>query len=164
MAEPEIVARTGWTSGELSVGIGRTAPRGPYHLVTLLIGVNNQFRGLDIEEYRTEFEALLQQAVVFAGDQPSRVIVVSIPDWSVTPFAEGRGRTRIATEVDLFNAVNREESARAGAMYVDITAVSRKAGTDPTLLADDGLHPSGKMYEEWTDLVLPVARAILAAP
>ena len=161
IAEPRIIARTGWTTGALSAGIDSAGPGGPYDLVTLLIGVNNQFRGLSAEGYRVELAALLQRAVEFAGAEPSRVIVLSIPDWGVTPYAGGADRARIATEIDLFNTVKRQETARIGAIYVDITLTSRLAQTDPAMLARDGLHPSGKMYEEWTTLILPVARAIL---
>ena len=164
IAEPEIIARTGWTTGQLLAAIDAASPRGPYDLVTLLIGVNNQFRGLDVDDYRVELAELLQQAVVLAGGKPSRVVVLSIPDWGVTPFAEGADRSQIAREIDLFNAVKREETSVAGVAYVDITPISREALTEPSLLADDGLHPSGEMYRDWTDLVLPVALQLLAAP
>ena len=115
VAEPEIVARTGWTTQELSVAIDASDLHESYQLVTLLIGANNHFRGLDVEEYRAEFITLLQRAVAFAGDEPSHTIVLSIPDWSVTPFAQGRNRAQIAGEIDLFNAVNMEEATRIGA-------------------------------------------------
>ncbi|HWW60274.1 MAG TPA: SGNH/GDSL hydrolase family protein [Thermoanaerobaculia bacterium] len=157
---PEIIAKTGWTTDELNSAIDAANPRGPYRLVTLLIGVNNQYRGRDVEQYRGEFTALLQRAIGFAGGDAKRVIVVSIPDWGVTPFAEGRDRAKIAAEIDRYNAVNREETSRAGARYVDITPVSRRA--DPSLVAGDGLHPSAAQYAEWTKLILPVARAIAA--
>ena len=107
IAEPEIIARTGWTTGELSLAIDQAAPQGPYELVTLMVGVNNQFRGREIEEYWEEFGALLQRAVGFAGGNPSRVIVLSIPDWGATPFGEGRDLVQISTEIDLFNSANR---------------------------------------------------------
>ena len=164
MAEPEIIARTGWTAKELSLAIDDANPHGPYDLVTVMIGVNDQVRGRDVEEYRAEFEVLLQRAVVFAGGDPSRVIILSIPDWSVTPFAEGRDRLQISAEIELFNAVNRNESRRVGVRYVDITPISREAETNPKFLADDQLHPSGGMYAAWTDLILPEARAILKKP
>lgn len=159
LAEPEIVATTGWTTGELSAGIDQADPRGTYDLVSLLIGVNNQYRGRDIEEYRVQFRALLERAIAFAGGDADRVLVLSIPDWGVTPFAKEKeeDRSRIAAEIDRFNAVNREETARFGARYLDITAVSRKAAADHTLLAADGLHPSGTMYRTWADLAFPVA-------
>jgi lysophospholipase L1-like esterase len=156
VAEPEIVARTGWTTDELDAAIDEAAPRGPYGLVSLLIGVNNQYRGGPESIYRTQFAALLRRAVGFAGGDASRVVVLSIPDWGVTPFAEGRDRVKIASEIDRYNAINREETSRAGARYVDITPVSR--GNDPALVAGDGLHPSGKQYAEWVKLIAPAAR------
>jgi lysophospholipase L1-like esterase len=164
VAEPEIVARTGWTTDELASGIDAVQPRGPFDLVTLLIGVNNQYRGRSTSEYREEFRALLARAVVFAGAQPDRVVVLSIPDWSVTDFAAGRDRARIAREIDDFNTINREEALHGGARYVDVTAISRRAAHETGLTASDGLHPSGAMYEEWTRVVLPVATAIVARP
>ena len=164
VGEPEIVARTGWTTGELASGIAAAAPRGPFALVSLLIGVNDQYRGGQPADYRTGFAALLRRAIAFAGGEPGRVIVLSIPDWSVTPFAAGSGRDlpRIAGEIRRFNANNREETGRAGARYVDITPVSQRALGDGSLLATDGLHPSAAMYAEWARLALPAATAALA--
>lgn len=164
VADPQIIARTGWTTDELSLAIDSRNPQGPYELVSLLIGVNNQYRGRDAAEYRAEFTVLLARAVGFAGGDASRVIVLSIPDWSVTIFAEGQDRARIAAEIDVYNAINREETARAGARYVDVTAQSRAAGADPDFLADDGLHPSGRSYTEWARVALPAALAALGAP
>jgi lysophospholipase L1-like esterase len=159
--EPRIIARTGWTSGELSAAIQQENPQGTYQLVSLLIGVNNQYRGLDIEEYRSQFRGLLEQAIDFAGGEASRVIVLSIPDWSVTPFAASRDRALIAGEIDRFNRVNRQETENLSARYVDVTPISRQAATDRSLVAEDGLHPSGKMYEAWVRLALPEALAAL---
>lgn len=162
VAEPEIIATTGWTTDELSAGIERVNPQGPFELVSLLIGVNNQYRGRSVDEYRAEFVTLLNRAVNFAGGEPQRVLVLSIPDWGVTPFAKPEDRTRIASEIDAFNAVNREETARAGARYVDVTPISRRAADEPNLIASDGLHPSGQMYAEWAKLALLEACAALA--
>jgi lysophospholipase L1-like esterase len=162
LAEPQIVAQTGWTTDELMAGIETAESHGPFDLVSLLIGVNNQYRGRSQAEYRQQFATLLQQAVSFARDQPHRVIVLSIPDWSVTPFAAGRDRDQIAAEIDAFNAINRIETERLGAHYVDITPTSRQAQTNPELTAEDGLHPSGQMYAAWVELVLPVARRAVA--
>ena len=159
IGEPLIIAKTGWTTDELNAAIDAADPEGPYRLVTLLIGVNNQYRGRSAEEYRTQFVDLLNRAIGFAGGDAKKVIVVSIPDWGVTPFAEGRDRAKIATEIDRYNAINREETAKAGARYVDITPISR--GNDPALVAGDGLHPSGKQYTEWMKLILPEAREAL---
>jgi lysophospholipase L1-like esterase len=156
LGEPQIIAKTGWTTDELNTAIDAADPHGPYELVTLLIGVNNQYRGRDAEQYRGELAALLQRAIGFAGGDAMRVVVVSIPDWGVTPFAEGRDRAKIGSEIDRYNAVAREETTRAGAHYVDITPISR--GNDAALVAGDGLHPSGKQYGEWVKLVPRVPR------
>jgi lysophospholipase L1-like esterase len=166
VGDPEIVAVTGWTVRELSHGIDAAAPRGPFGLVTLLIGVNDQFRGRDPETYRPDFVAMLRRAIGFAGGRADHVVVLSIPDWSVTPFAEksGREQGKIAAEIDRFNQINREETARAGARYVDVTPTSRKAATDRSLIAGDGLHPAPAMYGEWARLALPAAAAALGAP
>ncbi len=161
--DPIVIAQTGWTTAELSAGIDRANPTGSHDLVSLLIGVNNQYRGLDVEAYRREFVALLERAIRLAGRDPSRVVVLSIPDWSVTRYAAGRDRATIATDIDRFNAINREEAGRSGARYVDVTPISRAASTDSPFIASDGLHPSGKMYAEWAGLALPAARAALAA-
>ena len=159
MEDPLIIATTGWTTDELATGIAQRNPQGPFDLVSLLIGVNNQYRGRDLPEYRQEFVSLLEQAIALAGGQPQRVIVLSIPDWGVTPFAANRHRETVSGEINAFNAVNAEEAARVGARYVDITPISRQGAADPDLLAGDGLHPSGKMYTAWTELVLPEALA-----
>ena len=156
-----IIARTGWTTDELWEGIQARGVNPSYDLVSLLIGVNNQYRGLDIEEYRTQFVFLLDKSIEYAGGDAHRVIVLSIPDWGVTPFAAGRDLGQIAAEIDRFNVVNREETERAGAQYVDVTPVSREAVNDPSLIAGDGLHPSGKMYAAWAELALPAALDIL---
>jgi lysophospholipase L1-like esterase len=159
--EVTLIARTGWTTDELWQGIQAREFNPPYDLVSLLIGVNNQYRGLDIDEYREEFIFLLNKAIEYAGGDAKRVIVLSIPDWGVTPFAKSRDSKKIATEINLFNSVNREESEKAGVYYVDITPDSRKAVTDSALIAADGLHPSGKMYAEWAELAYPEVLNIL---
>jgi lysophospholipase L1-like esterase len=161
VGDPRIIAKTGWTTDELDAAIDRENPQGPFDIVSLLIGVNNQYRGRNEEEYRIQFGRLLQRAIGFTGNTASHVFVFSIPDWGVTPFAEGRDREKIAREIDLFNTINREETNRAGAQYVDITPISRRAAHDPSLIASDGLHPSGKMYREWTTLAVPAVLAVL---
>jgi lysophospholipase L1-like esterase len=161
LAEPRIIARTGWTTDELMAEIERQQPQGPFDLVSLLIGVNNQYRGRSSDEYRRQFRQLLRTAIAYAGGHPAHVIVLSIPDWSVTPFAAGYQRAAIAAALDRFNAINRQETAQAGARYVDITPVSRQALQDATFIATDGLHPSGKMYTQWVELVLPTALAAM---
>lgn len=162
--DPLIIARTGWTTDELNDAIDAANPAGTYDLISLLIGVNNQYRGRSAEEYRGEFKALLQRATAFAGGKSSHVIVLSIPDWGVTPFAEGRDRAAIAREIDQFNSINKEESRKAGALYVDVTPVSRLAPGDPALVAPDGLHPSGRMYLEWVRLAYPLVKELLNQP
>lgn len=161
IADPQIIGRTGWTTDELSSAIDAAKPNGPYALVTLLIGVNNQYRGRDAEQYRKEFAALLERAIAFAGGDPKRVVVVSIPDWGVTPYAAGRDRRQIAVEIDHFNAINAAETKRAGARYADVTPVSRHAATDPSLVAPDGLHPSAAMYAQWVTVIAPRAEEAL---
>lgn len=153
---PLIVAQTGWTTGELINGINNARIDGKYDLVSLLIGVNNQYRGLDTAEFRTGFKELLSRALAFADGNPHGVVVLSIPDWGVTPFAEGRNRELIAAEIDAFNAIKKEETEKKGIVFVDITEISRMAGNDSTLLTADGLHPSAKMYGLWVDCVLPL--------
>lgn len=152
-----IIARTGWTTDDLWQAIQQRKVQPPYDLVSLLIGVNNQYRGYDINEYRKQFVLLLNESIEYAGGDPDHVIVLSIPDWGVTPFAYGLDTTQIANDIDAFNAVNREESEKANVHYVDITPVSRTALNDPALIAQDGLHPSGRMYTEWAKLTLPEA-------
>ena len=153
--EVTIIARTGWTTDELWEGMQDVKIDPPYEVVSLLIGVNNQYRGRDVEEYREGFIFLLHKAIEYAGGDPNRVIVLSIPDWGVTPFAGNRDSNKIAVEINQFNAVNEEESKKAGAHYVNVTRSSREAVTDSSLIASDGLHPSGKMYSEWAKLALP---------
>jgi len=159
VAEPEIIARTGWTTSELDAAIDEREPEGPYALVSLLIGVNDQYRGYDVAGYEPEFRALLERAIGFAGGEPERVLVLSIPDWGATPFASGRDRAAIAAEIDAFNAVNARVTAELGAHYVDVTAASRSDGSD--LVASDGLHPSARQYAIWACLARPAAAAAL---
>ena len=156
-----IIARTGWTTDELWQGIQAQTVEPPYDLVSLLIGVNNQYRGRSLAEYREGFVFLLNKAIEYAGGDVDRVLIFSIPDWGVTPFASGRDAEKIAAEIDAFNQVNLEESQKAGVHYVDVTPVSRQALTDQSLIASDGLHPSGSMYAQWASLALPIALDVL---
>lgn len=159
--EPTIIATTGWTTDELDAAIDRAAPQGPYDLVSLLIGVNDQYRGRPLEETRPRFVKLLRRAIGFAGDRPGRVLVLSVPDWGVTPFAKGRDAAQVAREIDALNAMEQEEATKAGARWLDVTATSRLAATDGSLLAPDGLHPSAAMYGRWAADARPLARAAL---
>ncbi|MCK9519202.1 MAG: SGNH/GDSL hydrolase family protein [Dehalococcoidia bacterium] len=159
--EPEVLAQTGWTTDELDAAIDAAAPRGPFELVSLLIGVNNQYRGRPVEEYREEFRTLLQRTITFAGGDARRVFVMSIPDWGVTPFAEGRDRKRIAAEIDAFNLVARDEAKAAGVAYIEVTAFTREIGGDESYLVADRLHYSGKAYRVFAEAALPTALAAL---
>ncbi len=154
--EVTIIARTGWTTSELWEGIQKVNVEPPYELVSLLIGVNNQYRGYDANIYREEFVFLLNKSIEYAGGNVDRVFVFSIPDWGVTPFATGQDRERISAEINLFNSINHEEAEKAGVHYVDITPISREAVSQLNLIAADGLHPSGEMYVQWAEAALPV--------
>jgi lysophospholipase L1-like esterase len=164
VGDPRIIATTGWTTDELDAAITAAEPLGAHDFVTLLIGVNNQYRGRDVEEYRTQFAALLWRAIGFAGNRPDRVLVLSIPDWGVTPFAaqSGRDEAQIARELEAYNAAAQAVCRLRDVAFVDITGVSRARGAEPAMLADDGLHPSAAMYTEWTRLAFPVAHRLLA--
>ena len=155
--EVTIIAHTGWTTDELWQGMQAAKLEPLYDLVSLLIGVNNQYRRYDINEYHEQFVFLLNKSIEHAGGNQNRVIVLSIPDWGVTPFASGQDRGQIAKEINEFNLVNREESEKAGVHYVDVMPSSREASNDISLIASDGLHPSGKMYSEWARLAYPEA-------
>ena len=161
VAPPEIVAVTGWTVAELADGIDQARPQGPFDLVTLLVGVNDQYRGGSARAYRAEIGPMLDRAVAFAGGRPGRVVAVSIPDWGVTPFgaADARGPARIADEVDAFNAVARAQAAARGVAWVDVTRLSRQHGDR---VVADGLHPDARAYATWTDRIGPAVRAALA--
>lgn len=156
-----IIARTGWTVDELWQGIQVNPPEGSYDLVTLLIGVNDQYRGYPADGYSEDFRFILEKAIEYAGGNPDKVIVLSIPDWGVTPFAATRDTEQIAGQIDEFNAINFEETKDAGARYVDVTEISRMARDDVDLITNDRLHPSGKMYAMWVEKISPVVREIL---
>lgn len=154
MGDPKIIATTGWTTEELGEAIAESELRPPYDLVSLLIGVNDQYRGYDIDNYPKNFRYLLEKAIALAGDTPAKVVVLSIPDYSVTPFAREKNPSKIARELENYNSINKSISDSLGVYYVDITPISRDAESDTTLLAPDGLHPSGKMYRLWAEQTL----------
>ncbi|RZA32127.1 MAG: SGNH/GDSL hydrolase family protein [Lysobacteraceae bacterium] len=171
--DPRIIARTGWTTSELDAAIGseleaaaagEAAPLAGFDLVSLLIGVNDQYREHSVEQYSTGFAGLLDRAIGFAGGARERVLVLSIPDWGVTPFARAAGRdaSLVGARIDAFNARARGICLQRGVAFVDITAASREHGADPAMLAEDGLHPSQAAYAAWTRLALPWARAAVA--
>lgn len=152
---PLIIARTGWTTDELMAELDRRQIANTFDLVSLLIGVNNQYRGRPVSQFRTELVRLIDRAIQYAGGDTSRVFLVSIPDWGVTPFATGRDRAQIASEINAYNEVIRQEAEARNILFFNITDISRLAATDNSLLADDRLHPSGKMYRMWVELMLP---------
>jgi len=153
---PTIIATTGWTTGDLIAGIANAnIANDKYQIVSLLIGVNDQYDDLTQDHYRTNFIQLLHTAINFAGGDSTRVFVLSIPDYGVTPFGKGR-QSYVSSQIDQFNAINKQESFKAGVNYLDITGISREAATDLTLVASDGLHPSGTMYTLWVDQLAPM--------
>ncbi len=157
---PDIIARTGWTTDELLSAIERKNPPNTYDLVSLLIGVNNQYRGYSQETYRKEFEILLKIAIQKAKGNKSRVFVLSIPDYGVTPFAKNSDVAKIAKEIDEFNHINKALSQQYGVKYFDITPISQEAKDNPQLIAEDHLHPSGLMYQKWIALILQEVKAM----
>ena len=161
VGDAHIVARTAWTTDELSDAIVAEGPTGPFDLVTLLVGVNDQYRGRPVQSFATEFVRLVRRAKRFAGNRASRTIVVSIPDWGSTPYADGRDRALISGEIAAYNDRAREMAEAAGVRWVDVTEISRAMLTDPTLVAVDGLHPTGAMYRRWAEHILPSALAAL---
>lgn len=150
-----IVAKTGWTTDELATAMEKATLTSKYDYVSLLIGVNNQYRGRSVENFREEFTQLLDRSIALSGENKEKVFVLSIPDWGVTPFAEGRNRNQIAQEIDRYNTAIAEVCRNYEVAYFDITSISRKATTSPNLIAQDGLHPSGIMYAQWVEIVLP---------
>lgn len=159
-SDPDIIATTGWTTADLLTAMQNTKFNHTYHVVTLLIGVNNQYQGRSKAEYSLEFTELVKRSITLAGGNPTHVIVLSIPDYSVTPFAQGLNTTYIAAQIDSFNAINKVVSQDYKLHYLDITGESRKAASDPTLIASDGLHFSGKEYAVWAGLLEPLIKEI----
>ena len=162
--DPRIIATTGWTTDELSAAMDVAEPLGDWDFVTLLAGVNNQYRGRGLDEYRAQFEALLHRAIVLAGGRCERVMVLSIPDWGVTRFGaeSGRDLAAVSRELDAFNDAARALCARHGVAFVDIAPVSRTRGGEPGMQAADGLHPSAEMHALWLQAALPVAQRLLS--
>lgn len=158
---PDIIARTGWTTAELQDAIKAANNTKTYDLVSLLIGVNNQYRGQSVDRYRTEFRNLLQTAIRFAGNRPARVVVLSIPDWGKSPYANGRNQEQIANEIDVFNTTAQEECDKAGISFVDITPLTRQAAGDASQFANDGLHYSGRQMKQWAEKARPTVEAML---
>ena len=157
---PIMVAKTGWTTSELYTAIESSNLNNEYDIVTLLIGVNNQYRGKPIQEFTDEYKMLLQKAISLAGNKRSHVLALSIPDWSVTPFAEGRDKKKIADEINSFNTIVKSISCSSEVPFIDITTEYRARSVDPSFIAQDRLHPSGKEYQAWS---VKIAEAIAIA-
>jgi len=162
VANPDIIARTGWTTAELQEAIKSSGNQKTYDLVSLLIGVNNQYRGQSQDRYRTEFRELLHTAIRFADGHARHVFVLSIPDWGASPYAQGRNQKQIADAIDAFNAIARQECQAVGIAFIDITLLTRQAAGDDTQFASDGLHYSGQQMRQWADMALPVAKKLLS--
>jgi len=156
MRELVMIARTAWTTDELHDAIDAAPPTGKFELVTLMVGVNDQYRDRALAEFEAEFEGVLRRALSFTR-RPSHLIALSIPDWGAAPFADGRDRSRITQEISAFNNRAREIVQAAGAHWVDVLPSSQHMADDRSLAVEDGLHPSGAMYRAWAELVLPVA-------
>jgi len=146
---PEIVAKTGWTTDELSAALDGYKTLDQYDIVSLLIGVNNQYRGRAIDNFESEFTSLLEKAIGFSATGAAAVYVLSIPDWGVTPFAEGRDRNQIAMEIDDYNEVCERIAKKYKTNYIDITPSQREDGSNADFIAGDGLHPSAREYGKW---------------
>lgn len=148
---PLIIAKTGWTTDELDTAINAANISTTFDIVSLLIGVNNQYRGRSVSEYKTQFDHLLQRAIYFSGNKTDRVFVLSIPDWGVTPFADGQDRPKIAAAIDAYNETAQKACQRYHIAFIDITTSQRVDGNKKDFLALDGLHPSGKEYAKWAE-------------
>lgn len=159
-----IVAQTGWTTADLLEGIEKADLNATYDVVSLLIGVNNQYQGQELGIYKREFDSLVRLALDYAGDRERGVFVLSIPDYGVTPFAASRDTSRISREIQRYNAVADSICRRYAIPFFNITTISCKAGSDSTLLAPDKLHPSGKQYRLWVEAIEDSVRSILMSP
>lgn len=158
---PRIIATTGWTTDELTNAINEANITETYDLVSLLIGVNNQYRGYPFATYEKEFSQLLETAIEFADNESNKVFVVSIPDYGVTPFGQKKDPLKIAAELDQYNAKAQEICRNNNVVFINITDISKKALNDSSLVADDGLHPSGTMYTQWVDRIYPEVKRLI---
>jgi lysophospholipase L1-like esterase len=159
--DPQYIAQTGWTTQNLIAAINQQKPIGPYDVVTLLIGVNDQYQGMDTGGYKIRFNQLLLKSIELTGNRASRVFVLSIPDYSVTPFVSAANKPGVRREIDLFNSINKEVTLQYNVKYLDITPSTREAENDPSLIASDGLHPSGKEYRKWAERLAPMIKDAL---
>ena len=146
---PKVIAGAGWTTSKLLEEIEKEKTDNYHDLVFLMIGVNNQYRGLPKEEFQKDFSELLEKSIVYANGKASRTYVVSIPDWGVTPFAKFKNSKKIAREIDEFNTLMQKSSTKMGVHYIDVTKSSKNMAVQPSLIASDSLHPSKRMYKIW---------------
>ena len=151
---PTIIAKSGWTTDQLIDTLNKTKFKN-YDFVSLLIGVNNQYRGRSIESFKKDFIELLERSIKYANGKKERVFVVSIPDWGVTPFANGKDRNIIEKEINEFNNIISQECSINDIKFFDVTQNSRTALKNKSLIAEDGLHPSKKMYKQWVKIIKP---------
>jgi lysophospholipase L1-like esterase len=158
VSEPRYIATTGWTTMNLQDAIIAQNPPSTFDIVTLLIGVNDQYQRRDTAEYRIRFTQLLNKAIMLAANRPNRVFVLSIPDYSATPFVPANDKERVSREITWFNMINKQVTLQNNIAYVDITPLTKDAANDPTLLASDGLHYSAKEHQKWADLLVPLVK------
>jgi lysophospholipase L1-like esterase len=156
---PEIIAKTGWTSAELAEQLLHTKLNEAYDFVTLLVGVNNQYRGLSIDEFKTDFDFLIRKAIHLSGEKPTHVIAISIPDWGVTPFAAKKDGKKIGEEIAAYNKICESAAKQFKTQFINITEETRKAKKDLSLLAGDHLHYSGKEHLIWAKKVADLIEA-----
>lgn len=161
MKDPEIIATTGWTTINLQSAIETQKPAGPFDVVSILIGVNDQYQRMDAAGYTTRFTELLKKCISLADNKPSHVFVLSIPDYSVTPFGENMDPERVSKEIDNFNAINKQVALSYNVQYLDITPSSRQAANDPGLVCGDGLHPSEIEYKKWAERLGIMMKVVL---
>jgi len=158
---PEIIAKTGWTTDELTEGFRNYEFLPKYDFISLLIGVNNQYRGREVIEYKQQFEELVKKAIELTHGRKDRVFIISIPDWSVTPFAKENDVEKISKEIDVFNSVNKAISIQYKVQYIEITSDSREAKEFPALVSKDKLHPSAIAYSKWAEKIAELFAAEL---
>lgn len=156
----QIIAQTGWRVDQLKEAMNSSDLEPPYGIVSLLIGVNNQYQGQNANDFRPEFIEILEKSLKLVENRTERLFVISIPDWGASPYGFGFDRAKVSKEINEFNSVVKEESEKRGLRYFDITTISRRALIDRTLIASDGLHPSGKMYKLWVDKMIPIISKI----
>lgn len=161
VSDPDYIAQTGWTTGNLINAINTQNPAPNYDIVSLLIGVNDQYQGMDTSGYAIRFAQLLEKSIQLAGGNKTRVFVLSIPDYSVTPYVPASNKPKVRAEIDNFNKVNKRITIERGVTYLDITPSSREAENDPSLVANDGLHFSGLEYKKWAAMLVPKIKSVL---